>query len=151
MGMCRFNTISRPAWLMLVILYYTSNIHIHVLYSSPNWTNLTPFEFLWQLKATTDSLSCLEGKGEVRGVPLQHDTSPLDVTRFYTLNLSWLNLINHFNSHHRNCWRIKLQFNSWTFSILTVFGNDIWPNYKKWGFCGGCCQQLPAGNAEYRG
>ena len=29
----------------------------------------------------------LKGGGEVRGVQLQHDTSPLDVTQFYSLNL----------------------------------------------------------------
>ena len=43
--------------------------------------------FLWQLKATWGSLSCLEGEGEVMGIQLQHATSPLDVTKFYTLNL----------------------------------------------------------------
>ena len=32
-------------------------------------------------------LSCLEGKGKVRGIQLQHATSPLDVTKLYTLNL----------------------------------------------------------------
>ena len=31
--------------------------------------------------------SCLEEEGEVRGVQLQHDTSPLDFTKSYTLNL----------------------------------------------------------------
>ena len=35
----------------------------------------------------TGSLSCLEGEGEWRGIQLQHATSPLDVTKFYTLNL----------------------------------------------------------------
>ena len=30
---------------------------------------------------------CLEGEGEVRGIQLQHDTLPLGVTKFYTLNL----------------------------------------------------------------
>ena len=52
----------------------------HVFKSRPNW-------FLWQWKATTGSLSCLEGEGEVRGIQLQHATSPLDVTNVYTLNL----------------------------------------------------------------
>ena len=37
-------------------------------------------------KANTAYLSCLEGEGEVRGIQLQHATSPLDVTKFYTLN-----------------------------------------------------------------
>ena len=31
--------------------------------------------------------SCLEEEGEVRGIQLQHAISPLDVTKFYTLNL----------------------------------------------------------------
>ena len=39
------------------------------------------------MKATTGSLSYLEGDGEVRGIQLQNATSPLDVTTFYTLNL----------------------------------------------------------------
>ena len=38
-------------------------------------------------EATTGSLSCLEGEGELRGFQLQHAASPLDVTKFYTLNL----------------------------------------------------------------
>ena len=41
-------------------------------------------------EATTGSFSCLEGGGGGRGgccVQLQHDTSPTDVTKFYTLNL----------------------------------------------------------------
>ena len=38
-------------------------------------------------EATTGSLSCLEGGLGVGGVQLQHDTSPLDVPKFYTLNL----------------------------------------------------------------
>ena len=42
--------------------------------SSPD--KLPPCEFL-----------CLEGEGEVRGIQLQHATSPLDVPKFYTLNL----------------------------------------------------------------
>ena len=46
-----------------------------------------PFEFLGQLKATTGSLSCLEGEGELRGIQLQHATSPLDVTKLFTLHL----------------------------------------------------------------
>ena len=36
-------------------------------------------------EATTGSFSCLEGGGGC--VQLQHDTSPTDVTKFYTLNL----------------------------------------------------------------
>ena len=59
----------------------------HVSWSSPDWTNSTPFEFVWQLKATTGSPSCLEGEGEVRGVQLPHDNSPLYVTKSYTLQL----------------------------------------------------------------
>ena len=39
------------------------------------------------MKATTGSLLCLEGKAEVRDIQLQHETSPLDVTKFYTMNL----------------------------------------------------------------
>ena len=46
-----------------------------------------PFCVSMTTEATTGSLSCLEEEGEVRGVQLQHDTSPLDVTTFYTLNL----------------------------------------------------------------
>ena len=46
-----------------------------------------PSEFLSRLKFSTGSLSCLEGEDEVRGVQLQHDTSPLDVTKLYTLDL----------------------------------------------------------------
>ena len=38
-------------------------------------------------ESTTGSLLCLESEGEVRGVQLQHGTSPLDVTKAYTLNL----------------------------------------------------------------
>ena len=29
----------------------------------------------------------MEGEGEVSGIQLQHETSPLDVTKFYTLYL----------------------------------------------------------------
>ena len=36
-------------------------------------------------EATTGSLSCLEGGGG--GDQMQHDTSPLDVSEFYELNL----------------------------------------------------------------
>ena len=36
-----------------------------------------PLSFYEKLKATTGSLSCLEGEGEVRGVQLRHATSPL--------------------------------------------------------------------------
>ena len=50
-------------------------------------TGQTPFELLWQLKATTGSPSCLDGEGEVRGIQLQHAVSPLGVPKFYTLNL----------------------------------------------------------------
>ena len=46
-----------------------------------------PVEFLWQLKATPGSLSCLEGEGELRGIQLQNATSHLDVTKLYILNL----------------------------------------------------------------
>ena len=38
-------------------------------------------------EATPASPSCLEGEGELRGIQLQHDTSPLDVNKFYTLNI----------------------------------------------------------------
>ena len=38
-------------------------------------------------EASTGSPSCLEGEGEVKGNQLQHDTSPLDVTKLYTLDL----------------------------------------------------------------
>ena len=38
-------------------------------------------------EAATDFFSCLEGEGEVKGVQLQPATSPLDVTKFYTLKL----------------------------------------------------------------
>ena len=58
-----------------------------VFYSNPNRTHLTLFEFLRQQITTIGSLSCLEGEGEVRGNQLQHATSPLDVTKLYTLNL----------------------------------------------------------------
>ena len=34
-----------------------------------------------------DRFSCLEGEGEVRVIQLQHATSPLDVSKIYTLNL----------------------------------------------------------------
>ena len=37
---------------------------------------------------TTGSLSSLEGVGEVRGIHLQHNTSPLDVTNLHTEPLS---------------------------------------------------------------
>ena len=43
--------------------------------------------FFMATEGSTGSLSCLEGKGEVRVIQLQHATSPLDVTKFYTLNL----------------------------------------------------------------
>ena len=39
------------------------------------------------MKATKGSLSCLGGEGEVKGIQLQNVTSPLDVTKFYTLTL----------------------------------------------------------------
>ena len=42
------------------------------------------FMFLYQLKATKGSLTCLEregeDRGEDRGVQLQHETSTLDIT-----------------------------------------------------------------------
>ena len=38
-------------------------------------------------KSTTGYFSCLGGDGEVRGIPLQHATSALDVTKSYILNL----------------------------------------------------------------
>ena len=42
---------------------------------------------LYLLKSNTDSISGLEGEGQVRGVQLQRATTPLDLTKFYTLNL----------------------------------------------------------------
>ena len=68
------------------------------------------FEFSWQLKSTTASLSCLEGEGEVRGIQLQHATSPLDVTK-YTVNLftdisanTKSYILNMAQSHNLSIW-----------------------------------------------
>ena len=73
-------------------LLYLNTLYLHLerflsmeptmfFYSSPDWTNYTPFEFLLQLKAPTGSLNVLEGEGEVRVIQLQYATSPL--TQFY--------------------------------------------------------------------
>ena len=48
-----------------------------------------PFEFLWQLKLPQVLFHVWKagGGGGWGCVQLQHDTSPTDVTKFYTLNL----------------------------------------------------------------
>ena len=69
---------------------YLNTLYLHqerVLSTGAAITNLTPFEFLSQLKATKGSLSWLEVVGEVRGVQLQHGALPLDGIKFYRLNL----------------------------------------------------------------
>ena len=43
-----------------------------------------PFEFLWRLKVPQVLLHVWKGRGEVRGVQLQHATSPLEASKFYT-------------------------------------------------------------------
>ena len=51
-------------------------------------SNLDKLKNFWVFMTTEGyQRFSLDGDGEVRDIQLQHETSPLDVPKFYTLNL----------------------------------------------------------------